>query len=176
MYTVTQKDTPKPPCSIGDIEITSWDAGTTKYTYTCPCGQSFVTIGANQNTLSHNVAVWRKQHEDTRRKESKMDRMSVIDGELERLAAERARLAALPKEPEEDDAVVWFQKSFGSEDEDRVFTYVAGKMGDGKWWVTGSMNRVGPYDWDGLLKFVGQGETAPIPLYRASGWDDLGDV
>jgi hypothetical protein len=95
-----------------------------------------------------------------------MDRVNRDDNK-------RVMRDAMPEEPERrpqdtEEPVLWFQKTFSNED-GRVYTYVAVKGASGKWQVI-ERGRVREFTWPQLFEFAMLRDGMPT-FYRANGWE-----
>lgn len=87
---------------------------------------------------------------------------------IEALGDEVAKLKARPTEPDEDNAVVSFTKTFGGA---REYNYAAIKAGDDKWYITGAASPQG-LSWDQLIDFIEESEDE-AQLSKADKWKTL---
>jgi hypothetical protein len=72
---------------------------------------------------------------------------------------ELERLDSIPEEPDNDPAILYFEKRFANGGTDRrvkAYTYVAVKAGDGKWYTSGPRSPKG-YTWEELWEFLSTG-------------------
>lgn len=92
---------------------------------------------------------------------------SVLRNQMAALAAEVARIEALPKEP--DAKVIRFKKKFTAYGRQQWYSYAAMKVGS-TWYVTGRVTT--PFTWNELLAFIGDEYLHTIRV--AAGWQKLG--
>ena len=88
---------------------------------------------------------------------------SALRSSMAALAAEIARIEALPKEPSAK--VIRFKKRYG----EKCYSYAALKVGNA-WFVTGRVTA--PFTWNELLAFIGDEYLHTIRV--AAGWQKLG--
>jgi hypothetical protein len=79
--------------------------------------------------------------------------VSTLRSQISALAAEVARIEALPKEP--DAEAIRFKKRYAAAERDgrRRYTYGAFRVRPNLWYITGRVTR--GFTWDQLLEFIG---------------------
>lgn len=84
-------------------------------------------------------------------------RVNEIRGRIRSLAAELAKLYAIPKEPffVDQPTIITFVKTWGGQ---RPYTYAAIRVND-KWWISGNRAESYPFDsWELLWEFINRKE------------------
>lgn len=102
-------------------------------------------------------------------------RRSTVERRIASLEAELARLEALPPEPADADAVVWFQKTFG-DTSTKPYTFAACRIeitNPRRWYLTGRTTRIGGYTWEELLDFIAKQEPSMPAVYVVNEWGRL---
>lgn len=102
-----------------------------------------------------------------------MSRREQIEKEIAALQRELESLNHRPAEPDDEPAVIFFEKTFGKS---QKYTYTAVRAGE-RWWITGTRpgRNPNPKTWEQLLDFAEQGEKHPVEIWRAAQLERLGD-
>lgn len=110
------------------------------------------------------------------RRTTQGEKMPTVPTKAERLAAQVARLQAeldrialMPDEPQDPEATIFFEKTFGTS---RKYTYAAVKAGDGLWYTTGPKSP-GGYSWQQLIEWILDDGDQDTQIWFASEWEPL---
>lgn len=100
------------------------------------------------------------------------NRVNEIRGRIRSLAAELAKLYAIPKEPffVDQPTVVHFSKSWGG---GRAWSYAALRLEDGTWYVTGKRSNAVYASWELLWEFINRKEERTPMILLGQAWEQL---
>lgn len=102
------------------------------------------------------------------------DRASYLRANLDATLQEIARLESRPKEPQHEDAVIWFQKTFSDTSHNGVaYTYVAVRAANNRWYTSAQSGSRTYYSWDSLLDFIEEDETEMSQIWIATTWEEV---